>query len=209
MNTQQYKHNHNKPLSPNILSKIHYAISHGLNVSTQKKKKSCLIDTEKKKNKRKSSLIDDYYTAENKIREYEELVNDCELQKTEATIACLEEIQDNVILYLDQNLNCYWRHGHHGISCCRCNNCGYEDWIKHCHPENVRRRSSKSIKLGNSRKVTKIDERFYLKNSDHREVWNTCIEACGFQELKVSARRMISQQTQHQKRKSKLKRKDV
>ncbi len=178
MNIQEYKYTNETP-SLNILSKIHYAVSDQLNVIQK-------------------HLVDDFYTTEDEIREYEEMVNYCELQKREATIACLEEIQDSVILYLDQNLNCYWRHGHHGISCCRCNTCGYEDWIKHCHPENVRRRSSRSSSSNSisldHKKATKIDGRFYLENSHHREVWNTCIEACGFPELKVSAASRVSLQ---------------
>lgn len=159
--------------SQNMLSKIHCVVSDQFS-AIQK------------------HLGHDYDIAEDEIREYEDLMKDCELQKREATIACLETLQENVISYLHQNLNCYWRHGHHGMPCCHCKNCGYEDWIKHCHPENVCRRCS-SISL-DAKKATKIDERFYFENSHHREVWNTCIEACGFPELKVNAK--VSEQTQ-------------
>lgn len=61
------------------------------------------------------------------------------------------------------------------------NHCSYEDWIRKCHPENT------SVKdIDKKYHGYEIDHRFYLRDSDHRIIWNGYVHAFGCPELKVS-----------------------
>jgi hypothetical protein len=52
----------------------------------------------------------------------------------------------------------------------------YEDWIRHCHPENTR-------------DGIFIDHRFYVEKSDHRMAWNRLMKKRGKNYLIVKAQR--------------------
>jgi hypothetical protein len=52
----------------------------------------------------------------------------------------------------------------------------YEDWIRHCHPENTR-------------DGIFIDHRFYAEKSDHRIAWNRLMKKRGKDYLIVKAQR--------------------
>ena len=73
----------------------------------------------------------------------------------EATAACLKEIHDHCIRYLKQHPD----------------DASYEEWIKECHPENA--------ELGY------VDHRFYVRDSDHRIIWNSYCDMKGFRERKI------------------------
>ncbi len=73
----------------------------------------------------------------------------------EATARCLKEIHEHCIRYLDQHPD----------------DASYEEWIKECHPENA--------ELGN------IDHRFYVRDADHRIIWNSYCDMKGFPERKI------------------------
>jgi len=84
----------------------------------------------------------------------------------------------------------------------------YEDWVRQCHPENVLKRKRNSTKFRDvdeerashaqgekgrkeeCQSLSKyiIDKRFYYEESHHRKLWNACVEAHGYPELKIDAR---------------------
>ena len=87
--------------------------------------------------------------------EEEELKRVCK----EAAAACLKEIHEHCIAYIEQN--------HEDGS--------YEGWIQECHPENAGRQCHKM----------NVDYRFYARDSDHRIIWNSYCDMQGHQELKI------------------------
>lgn len=126
----------------------------------------------------------------------------------QASIACLQNIHNHVLEYLDKNINAFYefqrrvdqdssdsdsdsdsdmdndndnyndgRSGRSGSS-----SCSYEDWIRQYHPDNANGEESKDDNLlGNE-----IDLRFYLQDSDHRQIWNKYVDAFSCPELKVN-----------------------
>lgn len=72
--------------------------------------------------------------------------------------------------------------------------CSYEEWIRQCHPENARgfnctnRTSMKKSIKSSSSSSSNIDKRFYFEKSDHRLMWNECVEMFGYPELIVETR---------------------
>ena len=59
----------------------------------------------------------------------------------------------------------------------------YEDWIASLHPDNV-----KETKEEDEDGVHKIDHRFYVEGSDHRELWNQYMNDLGFVDRIVEAK---------------------
>ena len=68
---------------------------------------------------------------------------------------CLESMHDHCMKYLQHNPEA-----------------SYEEWIEAYHPDNV---SSKGC----------IDHRFYVRDSDHRIIWNSYCDMNGFSERKI------------------------
>jgi len=56
----------------------------------------------------------------------------------------------------------------------------YEGWITLLHPDNVKKNNEGGGKI--------IDHRFYMKDSDHRQLWNECMEKLECRESTVEAR---------------------
>lgn len=101
----------------------------------------------------KASIIKFFNPSERKrksLAEEEEMKRICK----EATAACLKEIHDHCIQYLDEHKS----------------NGSYEEWVEQCHPDNMKQ-------LG-------VDHRFYNRDSDHRIIWNSYCDMKGFPELK-------------------------
>ena len=78
----------------------------------------------------------------------------------EATAACLKEIHEHCIAYIEQH------NGGDG---------SYEGWIRECHPENASRLCH----------TMRVDYRFYARDSDHRIIWNSYCEMQGRPEWKI------------------------
>ena len=131
----------------------------------------------------------------------EALLEYCRKKRRESTLACLQALQEHLTQYLDENLNSWWRaknHYHDHISLRKLdddgfeiifhrqvpikhtNICSYEDWIRLCHPENTEcDREELSFTL---------DDRFYHKDSHHRQLWNSYVDSYECPELKVNER---------------------
>mmetsp|Transcript_8677 Transcript_8677/g.10955 ORF Transcript_8677/g.10955 Transcript_8677/m.10955 type:complete len:144 (+) Transcript_8677:382-813(+) len=73
----------------------------------------------------------------------------------EATAACLKNIHEHCLEYMENHIS----------------DASYEEWIRDCHPDNVNR--------------DKIDHRFYVKDSDHRIIWNSYCDMQGHPERKI------------------------
>ena len=69
--------------------------------------------------------------------------------KQEAYQACLDAIRDHLKIFLEETPDCT-----------------YEEWIEELHPENAK--STRNLIRGKS-----IDHRFYVEDSDHRQLWNS------------------------------------
>ena len=89
-------------------------------------------------------------------KEEEELKRVCK----EAAAACLKEIHEHCIAYIEQ---------HHEDG-------SYEGWIRECHPENPGRMCN----------TMRVDDQFYARDSDHRIIWNSYCEMQGRQEWKIN-----------------------
>jgi hypothetical protein len=83
----------------------------------------------------------------------------------EATEACLREIISHLYNFLQD-----------------CDNCDakYEDWIKDVHPENV--------------DGSRVDHRFYIKDSEHLGIWNALMETLDRESKIVSPRSLLQRQ---------------
>ena len=101
-------------------------------------------------------------TDENDIEERE-----CKLKRRESIKACLMQTHDHCIEYFEKSMD---RSKH------------YEEWISLLHPDNVKEVSSRN-QDGRSRSV--IDHRFYIRDSDHRIIWNGYCDMYGQSERKV------------------------
>lgn len=71
-----------------------------------------------------------------------------EYLKQEAYQACLDAIQQHLTAFLSETPDCT-----------------YEEWVAELHPENAK--STRNLVRGKS-----IDHRFYVEDSDHRQLWN-------------------------------------
>lgn len=76
-------------------------------------------------------------------------------QCREAIAACLKEIHEHCLEYLSD----------HPENAC------YVDWIRLCHPDNV--------------ECGKLDRRFYVRDSDHRIIWNSYCDMQNHPERKI------------------------
>lgn len=135
---------------------------------------------------------------------HQELIKYCEEKRREAMAACMQQLKQHIILYLDENLSNSWQHKDQIIKLRQIDDeyeiilrtsgvdrgVSYEEWIRQCHPENARGfNCDKNSALNNSSiHSLKIDNRFYLEKSDHRMMWNECMSSYGHPELMVRAR---------------------
>ena len=130
----------------------------------------------------------------------EAMLEYCRQKRREATLACLQALQEHVAQYLNENLSSWWRAKNHyhdhislrkfddgfevifhcEVSMERSNICSYENWIRQCHPENTRCQKQEIY--------FKVDDRFYHKDSHHRQLWNSYVDSYECPELKVNAR---------------------
>merc|ERR1712060_883645 len=76
--------------------------------------------------------------------------------KRDAIKSCFNTLTDHLNIFLDTYPSA-----------------NYEEWIQELHPENVLKKKNKE------NKVIVIDHRFYVEDSDHRQLWNA---ACVMQE---------------------------
>jgi len=74
--------------------------------------------------------------------------------------ACRRAITDHLDMFLKENPSAV-----------------YEDWIRDLHPDNA------LFAIG-------IDHRFYVEDSDHRHMWNQCMEDNDFGERIVESRHL-------------------
>mmetsp|Transcript_18670 Transcript_18670/g.22878 ORF Transcript_18670/g.22878 Transcript_18670/m.22878 type:complete len:167 (+) Transcript_18670:66-566(+) len=111
----------------------------------------------------------------------------CVQLRREAEMLCLLKLHDHIKVYLDENLNLWWKYrlAAQGLDSSSTSSfsCNYEGWIRECHPENVKDDDS-SVEFDESLK----EHRFYLEDSDHRRIWNEYVEIYGCPQLKVEAR---------------------
>ena len=78
-----------------------------------------------------------------------------EYLKKEAYQACLDAIRDHLTAFLSETPDCT-----------------YEEWVAELHPENAK--STRNLVRGKS-----IDHRFYVEDSDHRQLWNQNLDDDG------------------------------
>ena len=82
---------------------------------------------------------------------------------------CLKEINDHLTLFLSDNNDDGGDDNDTGdVSSNTCSHT-YEEWIAELHPDNAEYADGS------------IDHRFYVEESDHRQLWNTYMEALGFE----------------------------
>mmetsp|Transcript_10101 Transcript_10101/g.12754 ORF Transcript_10101/g.12754 Transcript_10101/m.12754 type:complete len:188 (+) Transcript_10101:167-730(+) len=130
----------------------------------------------------------------------QELDDHCKNLCHQASVACLQNIHNHVLEYLDKNMRLHVDqdssdsesdNDNDGQS--RSSNCSYIDWIRQYHPENAGGEESDDERLlGNE-----IDLRFYLEDSEHRIIWNSYVDAFGCPELKVNPAHGLLQKQQH------------
>ena len=99
----------------------------------------------------------------------------------EATMACLWDIIEHLFHFLaeERNSSCNRTNGNdndirdtENTCCCtKCSYPTYEDWIRDLHPENVH---------GNV-----VDHRFYVRESEHRIIWNEQMKMNGRMNLAI------------------------
>jgi hypothetical protein len=122
----------------------------------------------------------------------------CKILCNKANVEFLQCIHDHVIEYLNETIVEDWSREEEekedsgddesksSDSSKFKNNCSYEDWIRKCHPENT------SVKdIDKKYHGYEIDHRFYLRDSDHRIIWNGYVHAFGCPELKVSPKSRV------------------
>lgn len=106
--------------------------------------------------------IANYIEEQNAISKYMETIvhEDADERKRnrmcrDSVAICLASMHDHCIKYLQQHPEA-----------------SYEEWIENYHPDNV---SS----------IGSIDHRFYVRDSDHRIIWNSYCDMNGFPERKI------------------------
>lgn len=90
-----------------------------------------------------------------------------------AIAACLESMHEHCIEFLKRGGGAPEQGGHSSHSRRISHGASYEEWIQEYHPENVRTSSGS------------LDHRFYLRDSDHRIIWNGYCDMHGCPERKV------------------------
>lgn len=89
----------------------------------------------------------------------------------ESHAECLKEINDHLTLFLKDSSDS----DSDDTSANTCNHT-YEEWIAELHPDNAEYADGS------------IDHRFYVEDSDHRQLWNIYMEALGFVKQIVPAK---------------------
>jgi hypothetical protein len=87
----------------------------------------------------------------------------------EATEACLREVISHLHNFIQDSEDCDVK---------------YEDWIKDVHPENV--------------DGSRVDHRFYVKDSEHLSIWNAFMEKLNRESKMVSPRTILMRQDSFQ-----------